>query len=193
MKRRFPTVLSAVLLVSLGSLPACASLIGSSVTGSLTFAGDPSNYFDPNNGFVPAAGYLNASGTLVTVSGGAVEFGYDDGASLISANLGANGLVLRDVIEQSGSNNGFQMSFTDAAFAGLPLIVTGGTLLPADFSLSGDTLTVDFAAADVTSGQMLTTTVGLAPTPEPSTFLLTLTPVMVSFALFAFRGLRSTS
>ena len=191
MKRRLSTVLSAVLLSSLGSLPACGSLIGSSVTGSLTFAGDPSNYFDPNNGFVPAAGYLNASGPTVTVSGDAVEFGYDDGASLISANLGANGIVLSDAIEQSGSNNGFQMSFIDAAFAGIPLIVTGGNLLPADFSISGDTLTVEFAAADVTSGQMLTTTVGLAPTPEPSTFLLTLTSVMVSFAVFAFRSIRS--
>ena len=191
MKRRFSTVLSAVLLSSLGSLPACASLVGSSVTGSLTFTGDPSNYFDPNNGFVPAAGYLNATGTTVTVSGSAVEFGYDDGASLISADLGANGLVLSDAIEQSGSTNGFQMSFTDAAFAGLPLVVTGGNLLPADFSISGDTLTVNYAAADVTSGQMLTTTVGLVPTPEPSTFVLTLTSVMVSFAVFAFRSLRS--
>ena len=191
MKRRFSTVLSAVLLSSLGSLPACASLIGSTVTGSLTFTGDPSNYFDPNNGFVPAAGYLNVAGTTVTVSGSAAEFGYDDGASLISADFGANGLLLRDAIEQSGPNNGFQVSFTDTAFAGLPFVVTGGNLLPANFSIKGDTLTVDYAAADVTSGQLLTTTVGLAPAPEPSTFVLTLTSVMVSFAVFTFRSLRS--
>ncbi len=190
MKKGFSFVLPALLLSSLGSLPACASLIGSSVTGSLTFAGDPSNYFDPGYGFVPASGYLNASGTTVTVSGSAVEFGYDDGTTLVSADLAADQIAISEQIEQSGSNNPFQIVFTDAAFAGLPFTVTGGNLVPTDFSIAGDTVTLDYAANDVTAGEMLTTTVGPSPVPEPSTLVLTLTSVVASFALFAFGGLR---
>ncbi len=189
MKTRFSTVLSALLLSSLASLPACASLVGSSTTGSLTFTGDPSNYFDPGYGFVPA-GYLNANSATVAVSGSAVEFGFDDGASLITADLGASGIVVSEGIELSGPANPFELSFTDAAFAGLSVNSTSGNLTPANLSLSGDTLTLDFAGMDVTAGQSFTTSVGLAPTPEPPTLVLTLTSVMVSFAVFAFRGLR---
>jgi len=42
------------------------SLLGTSVTGELTFEGVPVNQFDPLNGHVPA-GYLNAAGTTVTI------------------------------------------------------------------------------------------------------------------------------
>ena len=104
------------------SLPASASLVGTSVTGSLTFSGDPSNYFNPGYGFVPASGYLNFSGVTVTVSNSAVEFGYDDGASRISADFSDNKVTISDLIELSGPTNGFQMTFTDSAFGGKGLI-----------------------------------------------------------------------
>ena len=193
MKRSLSITSSALLVMSACALPARASLIGSSVNGSLTFTGDPTNYFDPNNNFVPPAGYLNASGTTVAVSGSAVEFGFDDGASLITADLVANQITLGDAIEVSGSTGGFQLTLVDAAFSGLPFAIVGGNLLPTDFSLVGDTLTLNYAGDDVVAGQVLTTIVGPTPVPELSTFSLTLSSVVVSFALFAFRGLRSSS
>lgn len=123
MPKKLSSIFPVVILLSACALPCSASLLGTEVTGSLTFTGDPSNYFDPGYGFVPA-GYLNVSGSSVTVSNPAIEFGFDDGSSLISADFLNNKLVLNDVIELSGPTNSFQMVFTDTALFGQPLMLS---------------------------------------------------------------------
>lgn len=168
MHRRQIALLPLPLLFVVIALPAKASLVGSSVTGSLTFAGDPSNYFDPGYGFVPP-GYLNTSGTTVTISGNSVEFGYNDGGSLISANFSDNQLTVADLIEMAGPNNGFQMTFTDTAFAGEYLIRGSDTFPVSDYSLAGDEITLHYAGGNPALGQTVGASFTLAAIPEPST------------------------
>ena len=146
-----------------------ATLVGTSVTGSFTFSGDPSNYFDPGYGLVPSTGYLNASGTTVTISDSAVEFGYDDGASLISANFSDHALTVSDLTELPGSTNGFEMTFIDAAFAGQLATDDSDSFPFTSYSVAGDVLTLNYAgAANPTVGQTFTASFTLAPAPEPS-------------------------
>ncbi len=177
----------AAILFSVCALPCKASLVGSQVTGSLTFSGDPSNYFDPNYGFVPATGYLNASGTTVLTSDAAVEFGYDDGESLISADFSDGQLAVGDFIELSGSTNDFQMIFTDSAFAGQSLTLLSSNLSLADYSLLGDSITLDYVGGNTLAGQTLHTSFAIAPTPEPSTFSLISIALFVSLSAFLAR------
>ncbi|MGC2659540.1 MAG: hypothetical protein WA324_16405, partial [Bryobacteraceae bacterium] len=122
---RISTLLSAAILFgALAFDGQSATLAGTSVTGSLVFPGDPSNYFNPGYGFAPP-GDLNAidASPTVTISDAAVEFGYDDGfANAISADFTGNMLTVTDVVEGTGANLGFTMTFSDSAFAGLNLI-----------------------------------------------------------------------
>ncbi len=141
--KRF-TFLPLALLLAIVVLPAKATLVGTSVTGSLTFPSDPSNYFDPGYGFVPATGYLNVSGTTVTVSDSAVEFGCDDYASLISADFSHNQLTIRDLNEIAETNNSFQLMFTDSALNGQYLIPKSDSFPLNGFSLVGDAITLDY-------------------------------------------------
>lgn len=160
--------LPAAILLSIFALTMKASsLIGTSVTGSLTFTGDPSNYFDPGYGFVPP-GYLNVSGITVTVSSTAVEFGYDDGANRFTADFTANGLTLSDLVEISGANSSFQMTFADTAFAKQYLIPVSNSLPVTSYSIAGDVIALNFPGGNVTAGQTLTDTFRIAPVPEPS-------------------------
>jgi len=73
MRRTIWLSLAGVMLL-LGSAARADSLNGSSVSGSLTFAGSSSNNFNPSIGDVPA-GYGNSSGTTVTIASPLVEFG----------------------------------------------------------------------------------------------------------------------
>ena len=164
-----------------------SSLVGSSVTGSLTFPGDPSNYFDPGYGFVPFTGYLNAAGTTVAVSAGAVEFGYDDGASLLSADFSGNQFTISDLIELSGPTNGFELTFTDLAFDGQSFNFSSGNALPSSFSLVGNTLTLDYAGSNVTAGQEFTSTFSVAQTPEPSSLCLVVSSLMAGAGMLTRR------
>jgi|GEM_PF-1899612 len=191
MHNKISTLLPLAILLSVSVLPG-ATLVGTSVNGSLTFAGDPSNYFDPGYGFVPATGYLNISGTTVEVSDSAVEFGFDDGSSLISANFSDNRLIVNDLIEMSGPTNSFQMIFTDAAFAGQYLTLASDSFPIHDHSVVGDVITLDYAGGNPTMGQTLSASFIVAPVPEPSTFGLLSISVLAALMFFA-QSFRSKS
>jgi hypothetical protein len=184
MRTKLPTPLPAALLLSLFALSANASLVGTSVTGSLTFSGDPSNYFNPGYGFVPATGYLNFSGITVSISDSAVEFGYDDGSSRISADFSSNNLNISDLIELSGPTNGFQMTFTDTAFGGKYLIPSSHSFPISGYSLVGDVITLDYSGGNPTQGQTLTAAFTIDSIPEPS--VLGLISISALFALTPF-------
>lgn len=152
-----------------------AGAIGTSVTGSLLFAGNPNNYFDPSNGFVPS-GYLNTSGTVVTVASPAVEFGFSDSTNTDLANFSAFQFTIEDVVGQnvgvSATNSPFTMTFTDTAFSGLTLtkatdfFPNGGL----SYSLVGDTITINWAGGPVKANDDYTSTFALSNVPEPSSW-----------------------
>ncbi len=190
MQVKLSTLLSSAFLLSaLVATADAASLVGTSVTGSLMFAGDPSNYFDPGYGFAPLTD-LNAidNSTTVTISNTAVEFGYDDGANLITVDFTDNGVTMSDVVELTGSNVPITMTFTDPA-----LVHEYAPALPGIFSISGDVLTANLPGGNVTMGQPpITYSSGLVPVPEPSTkgfVYLTL----FAFGILSFRTSRRTA
>jgi hypothetical protein len=123
--------------LSASNVAAHADGVGTPVTGGLFFGGGTTNYFNPALGFVPA-GSGNTAGTQVTIGSG-IEFGFDDGANLDTANFTGNALVVRDVDTYGGS--AFEMTFVDPVF-------TGFTMLPNTsgftYSFAGDTLKVFF-------------------------------------------------
>ena len=187
MRNMKSTVFSVAILLFLFILPGNAALVGTSVNGSLTFDGDPSNYFDPGYGFVPATGYLNASGTTVTISNTAVEFGFDDGSSRIAADFSGEQLTITDLIEAAGANNSFKMTFTDTAFSSLSLFDVYDSLPIAARSLVGDVITVNYAGGTPTVGQTLTATFNIAPSPEPSTLGMLSISALTAVAAFVAR------
>ena len=169
MRKPISALVPAALLSFVFALPGNAALVGTSVTGSLTFAGDPSNYFDPGYGFVPATGYLNISGGTVTISNSAVEFGFDDGFSRIAADFSGTQLVLTDLAEAGGPNNSFQMMFTDSAFAMQYLSPVSDSFPLTSYSVSGDVMTINYGGSTPLLGQVLSATFNVVPIPEPST------------------------
>lgn len=176
------------------ALPASASLLGSSVTGSLEFAGSGGlNSFDPVLGFVPS-GDLNSTGTTVTISSTDVEFGYDDFSNLDTADFTGSQLLISDLVEFGGANTGFTMSFTDAALAGAN-ISSGADNFPLTYSLNGDVLTIAWAGGDVTAGQQLAASFGIAganaAVPEPGTFGAMLLAGLAGTSYLAKRSFRS--
>ena len=182
------TLIPAAILLAVFALPGhSATLTGTLVTGSLTFAGDLSNYFDPGYGFVPATGYLNASGTTVTVSDRDVEFGFDDGSSLISADFSGNLLTVSDLIESSGPTNGFQVSFTDSAFSGQYLNQVADNFPTYSDSIAGDVLTLNYAGGNPTAGQTFAASFTLAPVPEPCAAGLVSLAVLAGLAILVRR------
>lgn len=186
-------VLPVAILLSVFTLPGKAALVGTSVSGSLSFDGDPSNYFDPLNGFVPATGYLNTSNTTVTISSGAVEFGFDDSGSLISADFSDNQLTISDLIETQEINNSFQMLFTDPAFAGQSLVSVSDSFPIGDYSLVGDLMTVNYYGGTPSVGQTLSATFTVAPVPEPSTTGTLFISVLATLAFLFARKRRPKS
>jgi len=189
MRNLSSTFLSVAILLSVVALPGNAALVGTSVSGSLAFDGDPSNYFDPGYGFVPTSGYLNAAGTTVTISNGAVEFGFDDGSSRISADFSGNQVTLNDLIETAEPTNSFQLVFTDPAFAGQSLSSVSDTFPIVSYSAVGDVITFNYAGGTPTVGQNLTATFNFAPTPvpEPSTAGTLSISVLATLAFFLAR------
>jgi hypothetical protein len=183
MHTKLSALLSAAVLLSLLSVPGNATLVGTSVTGSITFSGDPSNYFNPGYGFVPA-GYLNVSGTTVTVSDSALEFGYDDGASRISANFSDSSVTISDLIELSGPPNAFRLTFTDTAFAGQHLVAGADSLPLSDYSLVGDVITLDYPGGNPSQGQTLSAIFTITSAPEPATLGLISISALLCLALF---------
>lgn len=141
-----------------------ASIIASpafaqSITGTLNFGAlGGTNYFDPANGFVPA-GFGNASGATVPIGAG-VEFGFQDGANLDTADFTSTSLTISDQTLSTAGN--FFMTFTsstsgffnNAAFAsngfGGTLSVTGNTLTfsaPTFNTVATRTAVITFAGA----------------------------------------------
>ncbi len=168
MRNILPTLLPVAIFLCVFVLPGNAALVGTSVNGSLTLDGDPSNYFDPGYGFVPATD-LNISGTTVTISNSAVEFGYDDVGSVISADFSDNRLTITDLIGTPETNNSFRMIFTDPAFSSQSLFTVSDSFPITARSLVGDVITLDYAGGPPTVGQTLTATFDIAPSPEPAT------------------------
>lgn len=167
-------VLIPALLSIAVAAPGRASLLGTSVTGSLEFQGHPLNYFDPANGFVLATGYENSSGTTVTIAEPAIEFGAVFPANTDTANFTASQLILTDVVNSTGPNIPFTISFVDPAFFGLGLsklsdtFANGGTTA----SLTGDTLTVAWDGGLVNPGTLQAVYNLSSSTPEPASLAL---------------------
>ena len=165
--RRF--TLPVLFVLSSFCLAAHADDLGTSVSGSLIFYTGSPNYFDPANGFVPA-GYGNVAGSTVKIGSG-VEFGYNDGANLDTADFTGTTLTITDV--DSFGASPFEMSFTDPAFNGITQLTGAGAFT---YSFSGDTLNVfypgtsDFGNTYTTSFHVSSPAV--ASTPEPSSLIL---------------------
>ena len=168
---RNPIVLLLVgFCLGFSPLPArAAGLIGTSVTGKLMFAANPANYYDPANGYVPASGYLNSAGPTVTVAAPAVEFGFNDNVNLDTVNFSASQFTIEDVVETGPFDAPFTMTFTDSAFAGMTF-VKATDFFPngLTYSVSGTTLTVNWAGGTVTAGDDYTSTFTVKVVPEPS-------------------------
>lgn len=118
---------------------AWGSLIGTSVTGSLQFDGNPENFFDPANGFVPAR-FDNSAGLTVPIDGSSIEYGYNDGANRDTVNFTEGRLVIRDRATSGGSLK-IKLSFTDEAFAGISL-VSSTFRKPLQYSIDGDEIDI---------------------------------------------------
>jgi hypothetical protein len=141
------SLVGAMLL--LGPAARADTLNGSSVNGSLTFAGSSSNNFNPSIGDVPA-GDGNTSGTTVTIASPLVEFGdlallFGGDPNLDTANFTDTTLTISDKCEFDAcvSDNTFTMTFVDTAFSGLAVTQVSDSFANGDtFSLVGDKLTV---------------------------------------------------
>jgi hypothetical protein len=175
-RRRFGVaVLGLAALALLVGGEAHAGLIGTSTTGDLQFSGTGStNWFDPANGHVPS-GYLNNTQfPNITISGTAVEFGYQDGANLDTADFSNTGLTLGDV--SSLGSDAATYTFTDTAFSGATLAKLTDTF-PGGVTagISGDTLTIQtpaFAPSGTFNATFSITPAATAAVPEPSTLAL---------------------
>jgi hypothetical protein len=160
--------------LGVGEGSARADLIGTSVTGSLTF--EPTfgstNYYDPANGFVPA-GFENSAGTTVTISSTAVEFGFRASAEVDSDFTGSR-LTVSNVELATATYAPYQFSFTDAAFAFRSLTKVSDTWDNGGVtgSLSGTTLSITWAGGQATIGNSMAAVFSFSPTPEPSGVVL---------------------
>ena len=179
-------------VVCLGLLPLAAQgsgLTGSSVTGSLTFDPNPTNYFDPANGFVPP-GYLNTAGTTVTIQAPAVEFGFNDNVNFDLANFSASQFTIEDVVESSGIDNPFTMTFTDSAFMGMTFnqvsdsFPNGGLT----YAIAGSTITLTWAGGPTNPNDDYTSTFTVVP--EASTWATALVGLGLLGCALRFRRTR---
>jgi hypothetical protein len=146
MRRFFLAVAIASGLAAFG-VPAQAQLLGTTVTGSLVLATVPSvNFYDPNNvifDLVPP-GYDNFTANSPTVTIDAnMEFGYNDQASLITADFTDNTLTLTDTVS-AGVDSAWEQTFTDTALSGLTLTNVTDSFGLSSATLSGDVITIDW-------------------------------------------------
>lgn len=162
--------LAVTVLALMAGSRAEAGLVGSSVTGSLTFGANPTNFFNPANGFVPA-GFGNSSpgGTTVTIANPLIEFGFQDSRNTDTANFTDTSLTVSDT--STFDAGPFTMTFTDSAFAGL-VLTSGSNNFPTvtTASLIGNVLT--FTSAGFVSAGTFTANFSLTapnPVPEPAT------------------------
>jgi hypothetical protein len=155
------------------------TLIGTQVTGVLYIAGNPANYFDPANHWVPA-GYLNAAGTTVTISSNAVEFGYFDGTTTITADFGKTHLVVKFSPVLSGNYLPIQLAFTNSAFSSLSPVSDNFPYGGSGGLLSGNVISLNWMGGYVTNGQILEAVFGVnLPSAPPLSIQLTPTNTVV--------------
>jgi hypothetical protein len=176
MTKRLLTFLAAIAAAAFFAAPASASLLGTSVSGSLTFNGGLTNFFDASKGQVPA-GCQNSSavGTTVTVVNPKAEFCFADGANVDTANFTDAILTVTDNVLSGAS--AWQMVFDFA-----PGTLLGVSLLNDNFSNGGllfffdtDRLTIDFAGT-LEAGDFLAQfqVARESPIPEPGSSALLL-------------------
>jgi hypothetical protein len=166
----------SLLLSTLCLAPICrANLIGTTVTGSLTFAANPANFYDPATGAVPATGYQNSpsnlnSPTVIIVGGN--EFGHRGSFDQDVTSFSDTGFIFTDTVLGSGTfiNNSIGLTFTDTAFRGVSGISSNFSGLT--FGIAGDVITVNIPSATVTAGQVFTASFAVTSTPEPSSVAL---------------------
>ncbi len=170
-------------LVAFGG-PAQAQLLGTTVTGALEFpqATDPTeNWYDPTSNpfnLVPS-GFNNftANGPTVTIDGNS-EFGYNDGASFITADFSDNTLTITDSAVAGGSTPWDQI-FTDTAFTGASFSTVTDSFGLASATLSGDVITIVWGGvadsetpATEYSATFEITPLNSTPVPEPTSLAL---------------------
>ncbi|MEO7309899.1 MAG: CHRD domain-containing protein [Chitinophagaceae bacterium] len=87
------------------------NLLGTDVTGSLSFGGG-TNYFNSSNGFVPAGcGNSGTGSTTVTIADPDAEFCFSDGANADNANFTNNTLTITDMALSAAGASNFSMTF----------------------------------------------------------------------------------
>jgi hypothetical protein len=169
-----PVHLSVALVVALvagGATTSAATLIGTSVTGSVKFGINTRNYFDASNSFVPPTGFLNSPpGTpTVTIASPAIEYGFGFGSDTkISADFGANTLTLSEQIP-AALLEAQHFTFTDSAFAGLSLTETSDTFSHGGVTgtLVGNTLSIEWPGGPIAAPQHVTAVFTFS-VPEPA-------------------------
>jgi hypothetical protein len=173
-------LLAVAVACGLGAVgfPAQAQLLGTTVTGTLVFPDvlPDTNLYDPNDGFgLNPAGFDDekANSPTVTIDDNP-EFGYSDGDSFITADFTDNTLTLTDAVTDVFITDWVQ-TFTDLAFTGALFSEASDGFSPAiSASLSGDTITVDWAGVAAGSGGSFAATVDIAnmSVPEPASMAL---------------------
>jgi hypothetical protein len=163
------------------AVPAEATDLG----GEIYFGGGSTNYFNPANGFVPA-GYGNTGGATGVTIGAGIEFGFQDGVNLDTANFTSTGFTISDISSSGEGASTFTMRFTanDSYFSTLSLVsdTFGGS-----FSVVGNQFT--YIAPEVTGvvtrTAVFSTVAQGGGVPEPATWAL----LLLGFG-FACAGMR---
>jgi hypothetical protein len=180
------TVLGAFAGMSLMASAAQATGVEvTTINGAIYFDGNPNNYYEPANGFVPG-GYANSSGIPITVPG---TFGFEDGANLDTAAFTANSLSIEDVTFSSASNwTQIFTASTPGFFSGL--VLTSDSFDPISWSLSGNTLTVQWGGTDTAGTGIADFSFGTTPLPSTWTMLIA---GFLGLGFFAYRGTKKGS
>jgi hypothetical protein len=177
-------LMAPVLFLGALSANAWAGLVGTSVTGSLTFGNVSTNYFDSSNNFVPS-GCANsgAGGTTVTVTDPTAEFCFLDPVNRDTANFSDTSLTITDI--SISSIGPFTMSFVLA-----PGVVTSVSELSdtfasggLSFSFVGNQLTISLAnsiSSPGTYSAVYAFSAAAATVPEPTT--LSMAALLIALA-----------
>jgi len=157
------------------ALPSWADLVGTNVTGSLTFSGNLQNFYDPQNGSVPPTGYENSSSAYnsptVPISNTAIEFGFSGGGNLDVTDFTATGFTFSITSSTAGGSPGLQLRLSDPVFADLTLknVFDNYPNEGFSFSLTGDTISVYSPGFSGTGDYRAEFTLTSA-IPEPASF-----------------------
>lgn len=186
MRKFTPVLLLFALLCA--AVSSFADLNGTTVTGTLLFQYDTTNYFDPANGYVPS-GYGNVGDFTVTVDPNTPTFGFNDGANLNVAKFSGDILTITDTNACCGAGP-WTMTFTDASFGTFTKTAdnfsNGG--LAFDLDSTTQTLTISWLGGDpneVWNYSATFTNGSLTCGPETA---CSITPDPSSWILFASGG-----